>query len=124
MTKQKQLILQIVKDSKSHLTAADIYAKVKKEMPKTVMATVYNNLNSLVSQQLIRRVKISGQPDHFDRLITPHDHLICEKCGKISDITLGDLKKQFSKKSGVTVSSYELNLYYVCPECLKKGSKR
>lgn len=124
MTKQKQLILQIVKDSDRHLTAAQVYDEAKKVMPKTVMATVYNNLNGLVSENLIRRVKISGQPDHYDRLVTPHEHLICEKCEKISDITLGDLKRQFSKKSGVTVNSYELNLYYVCPECLKKGIKR
>ena len=119
MTKQRTLIYQIMMKSTGHLTAEEIFALAKAEMPSIVRATVYNNLNALTEQGLIRRVKAFGQPDHYDRNLSAHDHLICEGCGKISDVTVGDLKKELSERAGIEITGYELNLHYLCPACRK-----
>lgn len=62
-----------------------------------VLATVYNNLNRLLQEDLIRKISVEGMPDRYDR-IQRHDHLVCRACGKLMDIDLGDLTEQFEKR--------------------------
>jgi len=121
MTRQRALIYEIVKSSAGHLTAEEIFAAAHGMMPSMVRATVYNNLNALTEQGLIRRVRAAGEPDRYDRNLAEHDHLICERCGAISDITIGDLKQELSDRAGIEITGYELNLHYICPACRKKG---
>ena len=119
MTKYARGILDIVNASRSHLTAEQIFWELKKTQPKVVLATVYNNLNALCAQKLIRRVHVEGSPERYDR-IEKHDHLICQKCGKLADVDLGDLTRQLEKTAGIPILSYDLKLLYVCEECKNK----
>ena len=45
MTKNARSILDIINDSDSHLTAEQIYLKLKEKNKTVVLATVYNNLS-------------------------------------------------------------------------------
>ena len=76
MTKQRELILAIVRDNPSHLTAEDVFDLARQQMPTIVRATVYNNLNYLSENGLIRRVRMHGGPDRFDGVLEPHEHLV------------------------------------------------
>ena len=68
MTKQRQLILNIVNRSCGHPTAEDIFLAAREAMPGIAFATVYNNLNALTQLKLIRRVLMHGGPDCYDRV--------------------------------------------------------
>ncbi len=81
------------------------------------MATVYNNLSYLCEQGLIRKISVDGYSDRYDK-IEKHDHLICKKCGKISDIMLEDLTSKLQNQTDISILSYELKLNYICDECL------
>lgn len=81
------------------------------------MATVYNNLSYLCEQGLIRKISVDGYSDRYDK-IEKHDHLICKKCGKISDIMLEDLTSKHQNQTDISILSYELKLNYICDECL------
>ena len=85
MTKYEKQIYDIVNASRSHMTADQIYGELQKVYPDVSRATVYNNLNKLCDLRLIRRVSLEDSSDRYDR-IEKHDHLVCQKCGKISDI--------------------------------------
>ena len=63
MTKNGKMILEIIRESEDHMTAEQIFMKAKEISPRIVLATVYNNLNSLVSEGLVRRIKLDGSPD-------------------------------------------------------------
>ena len=91
MTKQKQLISDIINSSCQHYTAEQIFAETKKVMPRIALGTIYNNLNALLKENKIRRLSLSGQADRFDKINPVHDHLICSHCGKSSDIRVSDL---------------------------------
>ena len=119
MTKNGKYILEIINDSEDHLTAEQIFLRLKEKNEKAVLATVYNNLASLYEQGMIRKVSVEGQPDRYDR-IKRHDHLVCRKCGKLSDITLEDLSEKLQAQIDVPILSYDLKINYICPECLKK----
>ena len=122
MTKNGKYILEIINDSEDHLTAEQIFLRLKEKNEKAVLATVYNNLASLYEQGRIRKVSVEGQPDRYDR-IKRHDHLVCRKCGKLSDITLEDLSEKLQAQIDVPILSYDLKINYICPECLKKENE-
>ena len=46
MTKQRELIIQILKNNDRHLTADEIFFLAKLQMPSIAMATIYNNLTA------------------------------------------------------------------------------
>lgn len=117
MTKQRELILSILKQSERHMTADEIFFLAKLKMPSIAMATVYNNLNALDEAGVIRRLHIDGVADCFDKITEPHDHLLCDGCGKITDIHLPSLPALLEQELGTEIRDYELTVHYVCPEC-------
>ncbi len=117
MTKQRQLILSIIQESDRHLPTEDIYAIAKERMPSMVLATVYNNLNALTDMKLIRRVVIPGQKAFYDKNTHPHDHIICDSCGEITDVFVGDLLPIIRERSEVDVTGYDLQLHHICERC-------
>lgn len=116
MTRNGKLILDIINRSHDHLTAEQIFLLIKQTSPKVVLATVYNNLNALYEQGLIRKVSIEGCPDRYDKTVK-HDHLVCKKCGALSDITFSDLTSSLSAQLGQPILSYDLKVSYLCPAC-------
>lgn len=119
MTLNGKTILDIVEGSKDHPTAEDIFKILRDGGNHMSMATVYNNLNSLVSEGQIRRLSVDGRTDRFDRTAR-HDHMVCSVCGRIRDLWMDDLTDVFERASGEKVDSYDLNIFYVCEDCQKK----
>lgn len=122
MTKYAQQILDIINSSSDHPTAEQIYLRLKVSCPKVVLATVYNNLNQLYEQDQIRKVSVEGYPDRYDKIIK-HDHLVCKKCGVLSDICLSDLTTQLQAQIPEKIFSYDLKISFLCPSCRSKAEK-
>ena len=124
MTKQRELIINILKQSDRHLTADEIFFLAKLKMPSIAMATIYNNLNAMNDAGLIRRLHIDGVADCFDKIVEPHDHLLCDRCGKINDIRLPNLIDNIESELGTEIENYELTVHYVCNECRRAPRRR
>jgi Fe2+ or Zn2+ uptake regulation protein len=119
MTKYAEQILRRISESESHMTAEQIFLELKKTEPKVVQATVYNNLNALCQKGLIRKLSMEGSPDRYDK-IQKHDHLVCQRCGALSDINFQDLTRDLESQLGEGILSYDLKVFYLCPACRKK----
>lgn len=119
MTTYECEIYHIITNSVKHLTAEQIYAEMKTKYPKIVLATVYNNVNKLWKAGMIRKISVENMPDRYDRL-TRHDHLVCQKCGKLADITFEDLTASLRRQLGEDFFSYDLKVFYLCPDCRKQ----
>ena len=117
MTKNKALLLDLVREKPVHLTAEQIFLLAKHHLPHISMATVYNNLGSLSQEGLIRRVHIDGLADRYDRNVDPHEHFICDECGEITDFCFEKFTEELERRIGERVSSYELNIRGVCAAC-------
>ena len=120
MTKQRELILQILTQADRHLTADEIFFLAKLRMPSIAMATIYNNLNAMNEAGLINRVHLDGGADCFEIQTSPHDHLICDGCGKLTNIRIPALTEQLNERLGIKIESYELTAHYLCPDCRRK----
>lgn len=118
MTAYAEKILNLINGSSSHMTAEQIFFELKKTQPKIVLASVYNNLNTLTAQGKIRKVCIDGSADRYDKIIK-HDHLVCKKCGAIADFGFTDLTDSLQNELNGSIFGYDLKIYYLCAECKK-----
>lgn len=117
MTKQRQLVLSIVNESEDHLTAEEIFIEAKNRITSIAFATIYNNLNVLVNEKYIARVKSPGNPDRFDKLTVPHEHVVCDYCGHIMDVHVPEIKKMLEQRLKLSLTSFSLDMHYVCDSC-------
>ena len=116
MTRYAKMIWEIVNGSHSHMTADQVFEALRKKCPRVALATVYNNLNRLWQDGLIRKVSVEGMPDRYDRT-ERHDHLVCKRCGKLLDVDLTDLTSQLEQQLGMPILAYDLKLMYLCDAC-------
>ena len=119
MTKYAEKILDIVEHSDCHMTAEQVFDRLRRDFPRVALATVYNNLNRLAEEGHIRRLSVEGMPDRFDRT-QRHDHLLCRRCGALEDIRLSDLTAWLEKETGIPILAYDLKLLYLCNECRRR----
>ena len=123
VTEYGKKILEIVENSRSHMTAEQIFEQLRQSCPQVVLATVYNNLNRLWKEGRIRNVSVEGSPDRYDRILR-HDHLVCKRCGRLVDVDLGDLTAQLERQVGFSILAYDLKLLYLCEECRKDQQEK
>lgn len=120
MSKLETQILDLINGSMKHMTAEEILLLAKKKKINISVASTYRVLGNLVEKGLIKKISIKGQVDVYDKTMMQHEHLVCDKCGCISDITIKDFKKKLEKETGVSINDYELSIHYVCDKCKKK----
>jgi len=106
--------------SKEHMSAEEIYVKAKQIQPSIAIGTIYRNLGLMVKAGEIRRIVVPNAPDRYDKSVLPHEHLICLNCGKMSDLSVCNLKDYLEGKTGIKILGYDLNLKYICKECEKE----
>src|SRR5207245_614965 len=88
-TLPRRVTLDVVRATDTHPTAAIVFARVRRRLPRVSLATVYRNLRRLAAEGLLReRVEATGL--RFDPNVGPHDHFICVTCGRILDLPCGE----------------------------------
>lgn len=128
-TIQRTLILQYLLSNSNHPRADQIFQYLKDQNLNISLATIYKNLNQLLSLHIIKAINDSDGFTHYDLNNTPHYHLICRQCGSILDINYDcfeqDEQKMFmeAKKKGYLDLNSDINVYGICPECQKKITK-
>ena len=123
MTKQRAVILEVIRSDMCHHTADEIFSLAKERLPGISRATVYNNLKVLESEKLIRRITGDSLSDRYDNSYIPHGHMICEDCGEIKDFSLDDFDNMISEAIGSEFNSYELKVRYTCDACRARCGK-
>ena len=124
-TKQRSMILEILKGTKSHPTAGWIYEQVKRRYSNISLGTIYRNLNLLKENGIIRELTFGKNTARYDANSEPHHHIFCLECGKLEDVNCTvhpDLTKTVEEENGYKIVSHQLEFSGICPECLKKAS--
>src|SRR5688572_16387311 len=88
LTKQREVVLQVIRDSCGHLTANEVFDSAKQMLPGISFATVYNSLRFLKEAGHIAEIQFGNGASRFDRITARHDHAICIKCGTLADIEM------------------------------------
>ena len=129
-SQQRERILEILKETKSHPTADWVYMKLKEEIPELSLGTVYRNLKVLMEQGLIQKLPFGSTFDRFEAKIAPHYHLVCEKCGVVEDFEMpqySEINLQAEKMSAFKISRHRIDSFGLCEKCqdkIKQPTKR
>lgn len=86
VTAQRVAILRAVGQC-PHATADTIATAVRQELGSVSRQAVYDGLNRLVDEGLLRRIQPVGSPARYeDRVGDNHHHVICRGCGAVADV--------------------------------------
>ncbi|MBR5559184.1 MAG: transcriptional repressor [Oscillospiraceae bacterium] len=119
-SRQRELIRQTVQQSEEHLTAEQVYERLKPENTTLSLGTVYRNLNLLAEQGSICRIPVPGGADRFDRNNDGHQHMICRCCGKVLDWRLPDMQeldRYLHQLTGFEVDRHDFFAWGTCKDC-------
>jgi len=122
LTKQREVVLQVIRGAEQHLTANEVFGRAKELLPSISFATVYNSLRYLKEAGHIAEIQFGNGASRFDRMTHRHDHAICTSCGKLVDIEMehpAELVKLAAKYSKFKPESLEFTLRGLCPDCVK-----
>ena len=120
LTKQREVVLRVIRDAHGHLTANEVFGAAKELLPSISFATVYNSLRFLKDAGHIAEISFGSGASRFDRITHRHDHAICTQCGKLVDIEMdhpAELVDMAAKQSNFKPESLEFTLRGKCPEC-------
>lgn len=126
-TRQKEIILECIKENSTHPTVAEIMKRVSEKDESIGQATVYRNINKLLEEGLIEKLYSSLDEFCYDADTVEHDHLICTNCGKIIDLFDDDYtnkKRAIAKKYSFEVEKVSTTYKGICSDCLNKIGKR
>lgn len=126
LTPQRLAILKVFVTSSEHLSAEQVYERVKPDFPTTSLATVYKTVVLLKELGEILELGFSCDGNRYDgQNPLPHPHLICVQCKEIIDPDIENIEElvhQVSQKYGYQSAGYRLDFYGICPKC--RGSQR
>jgi Fur family peroxide stress response transcriptional regulator len=119
-SKQRDLVLRILRTTESHPTADWIYQQARHEMPNISLGTVYRNLNLLKEEGRIRALTYGSGTTRYDADLRDHYHIRCLGCGKVGDLP-HDLPRACSTDvaamTGYEIHGHRLEFTGICPQC-------
>ena len=121
LTPQRNVIWEVVRDAGRHLTAEEITAEVKHQLPDVNASTVYRTLALLVELDLVVETRLEGSTCYYEVSPEPtHHHFVCTCCGAVghfSDELLAPVHAELAERHDFTVSHIQVTAFGLCPTC-------
>lgn len=120
-THQRLAILDAI-DHFGHVDIDTLYDSIFQKYPTMSKATLYRNINDLISFHILEEVKLPQQKQQYEIKKVPHIHLLCSECGNVEDmfIETKPLLETIFSKSGFHISHSFIVMNGTCKKCLKK----
>ena len=123
VTPQRIAILDAIYSLNNHPTAEKIIDFVRKQHPAVATGTVYSVLDTLVVNNLVKRVTTDRDIMRYDGILEGHHHLYCNKCDRIHDYVdenLNNLISNYFKDKnieGFNIEEFVLQIKGTFDEC-------
>lgn len=124
-TEQRELILEILKGSKGHLDADEVYHRARQRSPGISLSTVYRNLRVFATLGLVEQRQFGSRFFYEAATRARHHHLMCLSCGRIFEFECSStegLKSRISQEEGFKVTEADVRLAGYCPDCQQRLS--
>ena len=129
-TKQKEQILEYIKDNREkHVTADNIIKHFKNLHIPVSKTTVYRYLDKLLEQDIIKKYIIEDgvsscyQYNDGGDECKEHFHFKCNSCNKLFHVScemVSSIKEHVYLDHGFKIDSKKTVFYGICEECAKK----
>jgi Fur family ferric uptake transcriptional regulator/Fur family peroxide stress response transcriptional regulator len=120
LTPQRRAVLDVLRATDDHPTAAEVYERVRVMSPGIGAATVYRSLALLVRTGQALELSLDEGAARYDARVDRHDHLLCERCDRAVDVDSpvpARMVAQVAAETGFRVFSYDLRFRGLCPAC-------
>ncbi len=126
-TKQRIVILELLKESSTHITAKDILNYLKNKGLNVSVATVYRTLEKFEKEGIVKKMTIGdGQGACYqytgELSCQSHFHLKCIECGELIHLScdfLDKMEKHIYDEHSFVISSGKTVIYGRCANCTK-----
>jgi Fe2+ or Zn2+ uptake regulation protein len=121
-TRQRQLVYETVASTDAHPSAEWVHERVRRQMPRVSLGTVYRNLQLLVAEGRLK-AWTRGRTTRYDADVTPHDHFVCRACGLLLDIERAPEAISSEKRlraGGHQIDNRVLEFIGVCRDCRRR----
>ena len=123
ITHQRLEIFKELLNSSDHPTVEKLYGRLQPKLPTMSLDTIYRTLTTLEQHGLVARVQTIESQARFESKMEEHHHVICKKCGKITDFywnfpdeaVLPDEIVNWGKISRKTIT-----LHGLCGQCMQE----
>ncbi|MBN1644208.1 MAG: transcriptional repressor [Dehalococcoidales bacterium] len=127
MTPQRLMIVEAVENSTDHISADEIYSRVRAKYPNVNVSTVYRTLELLEQLGLVTRTDLGGGRVVYHPIAKGHHHhLVCKECGAIIDLdesVLSGLKESLLRQYQFVADLRHLGIQGVCVNCRQRASQ-
>jgi Fur family ferric uptake transcriptional regulator len=110
---QRRAILELLWNTKQHLSAREIYERLNQEGKIIGYTSVYQNLEALSNQGIIECLeRCDGRL--YGNISYDHSHINCLDTGEIIDISINlppDLLQLIQEKTGIEITRYRIDFY-------------
>ncbi len=125
ITKQKLIIIDELRKVRSHPTAYEVYAMVRKALPKISLGTIYRNLEALSDNGNIQRLAFHSGKRRYDGNPHNHPHICCKVCGRVDDLPENSginekIIPSLKNVCGYKITDYSIELFGICGNCRKE----
>jgi Fe2+ or Zn2+ uptake regulation protein len=120
VTPQRQLLFRLLHDNVSHPSADALFATAAELMPGISLRTVYQTLNDLTAMGELSTLDVGTGSTRFDPNVDPHHHLVCDGCGRITDLHAefpGVAVPRDGEAEGFEVTTTEIVFRGRCADC-------
>jgi len=125
-TAQRDDIAHVFFASNRHISVEELYNAVKRVNPRIGYATVYRTVKLLTECGLaVERHFRDGEARYEGTEGHHHDHLICERCGKIVEFEeerIEALQAEVAARLGFRFTGHKMELYGLCRDCQRRLS--
>jgi Fur family ferric uptake transcriptional regulator len=124
LTRQRQILLDLIDESGEHLDAERLYQMARERDPKLNRVTVYRTLKMLKEGGLVDELDLMhlGGDQHYyeTRSKQEHAHVICLRCGRVEEFfgePLQRLRRQVESHFGFNVIIARTEIGGYCSHC-------
>lgn len=126
VTKQRALIMAIIRRGQGHLDADDVYRQAREKQPRLSLSTVYRNLQLLKKLGLVEELHFDEAHHHYEvKPSSEHHHLVCLGCGRVIEFgypLTRYMKRNVPEAKDFKVVDAEVRMMGYCPRC-RQGRK-
>ena len=124
LTPQRRLVLDIIHDSGSHLTAEKILDYVQARAPGVNKSTIYRTLELLEELGCVFKSELGNRFIYHHAEEGHHHHLVCRACGKSIDCDKDlffPVERTLNKEYGFRVNFKHMVMSGLCADCRGKS---
>jgi len=118
-------IIDVFLGTEAHMTLEEMLRLLKEKGYDFDPVFVAQCMNRMVELGFAQKKQFEGQPIRYEHrhLGNHHDHLICTKCGTITefaDETIERLQLEVAARYGFHMLQHRMDIYGLCSDCLSQ----